>query len=184
MKRALDLTVSVSAMVILAPLFCILALLIVSSDGRPIFFRQKRLGLGGEEFWIYKFRSMVVGAETQGPYFTRRNDTRITPFGAFLRRSSLDELPQLFNILRGEMSLVGPRPDTPAQKMLYEAGELEKRLSVRPGLTGLAQVELRSDDDHVSRLKLDLEYIEKHSLAADLVIILRTILRFNGRGSF
>lgn len=183
-KRAFDVVLSLCAIVLLAPLFLIVAIMIRCNDRGPIFFCQKRVGLGGREFFIYKFRTMIVGAETKGPYFTERNDKRITRLGGFLRKSSIDELPQVVNILKGEMSLVGPRPDTPAQKTLYDAIDWEKRVSVRPGLTGLAQVELRSDDSHESRLKLDLQYIENHDIWLDILIILRTVLRLDGRGSF
>lgn len=183
-KRAFDVVLSLCAIVLLAPLFLIVALMIRCNDRGPIFFCQKRVGLGGREFFIYKFRTMIVGAETKGPYFTKRNDKRITRLGGFLRKSSIDELPQVVNILKGEMSLVGPRPDTPAQKTLYDAIDWEKRVSVRPGLTGLAQVELRSEDSHESRLKLDLKYIENNDISLDILIILRTVLRLDGRGSF
>ena len=184
MKRALDLTLSSCAILLLLPLLCITALAIRCSDGGPVFFCQKRLGMGGKEFLMYKFRSMVVDAEALGPYYTQRNDMRITALGSFLRRSSVDELPQLLNVLKGEMSLVGPRPDIPDQKVLYDSIELEKRLSVRPGLTGLAQVELRSDDDHTSRLELDLEYIERRCITLDITIMVKTLRRLSGRGSF
>ena len=183
-KRALDVVLSLCAIVGLAPFFLIVAFMIRLDDGGPIFFCQKRVGLNGKLFFIYKFRTMVVGADTTGSYFTERNDKRITRLGRFLRKSSIDELPQVVNILKGEMSLVGPRPDTPAQQNLYDVSDWERRLSVRPGLTGLAQVELRSDDSHESRLKFDLRYVENHDIWLDILIILRTVLRLNGRGSF
>ena len=183
-KRTVDMVLSSFAIALLTPLFLIVALIIRLDDGGPTFFRQKRVGLRGKPFIIYKFRTMVVGADTTGPYFTERNDERITRIGGFLRKSSIDELPQIINILKGEMSLVGPRPDIPAQKILYDEVDWEKRLSVRPGLTGLAQVELRSDDSHESRLDLDLRYVENHDIWLDILIILRTVLRLNGRGSF
>ena len=105
----------------------------------PVLFRQTRLGLHGREFGMFKFRSMVKNAASIGPYFTSDNDPRITRVGRFIRRTSIDELPQILNVLRGDMSLVGPRPDVPAQRALYSDADWAQRCSVRPGITGLAQ---------------------------------------------
>ena len=143
MKRLLDILISITVISIFLPIFFLVALLIFISDFGPIIYRQKRVGRLGREFEIYKFRSMVVNADRLGGYSTQHNDFRITSIGRFIRRTSLDELPQLFNVLLGSMSIVGPRPDILAQKSIYTDGEWGLRTSVRPGITGLAQATLR-----------------------------------------
>jgi lipopolysaccharide/colanic/teichoic acid biosynthesis glycosyltransferase len=148
-----------------------------------VLFRQVRIGLGGREFGMYKFRSMVRNAAAVGPYYTNAADPRITRVGAFIRRTSLDELPQLFNVLAGDMSLVGPRPDVPAQRSLYTNGEWAQRCSVRPGITGLAQATLRSEATPEQRLALDLRYAREHSLWLDLRILAWTVGRLAGKGA-
>ena len=146
-------------------------------------FRQTRLGLRGREFGMYKFRSMVKNAAAIGPYHTAEGDPRITPVGRYLRRTSIDELPQLLNVLAGDMSLVGPRPDVPAQRALYSEADWAERCSVRPGITGLAQALLRSDATEVQRLALDLRYAREHNLWLDLRIVAWTLGRLSGKGS-
>jgi lipopolysaccharide/colanic/teichoic acid biosynthesis glycosyltransferase len=131
---------------------------------------------------MYKFRSMVRNAAAIGPYYTASDDPRVTTVGRFLRRSSIDELPQLLNVLMGDMSLVGPRPDVPVQRPLYNDGDWAQRCSVRPGITGLAQALLRSEATESQRLALDLRYAREHNFWLDLRIIAWTLGRATGRG--
>jgi exopolysaccharide biosynthesis polyprenyl glycosylphosphotransferase len=174
-KRLFDFVVSMVFLLIASPVMLLLALLIKLDSRGPVFFRQTRVGLNGNPFMMYKFRSMIVDAESQGPYFTSANDSRITRTGRFLRKTSLDELPQLINVLFGDMSLVGPRPNVPVQFKEYTEDEWNKRNSVRPGITGLAQAKLRSAATPEQRTQLDLQYVEKASLWFDLAIILLTV---------
>lgn len=174
-KRVLDLLITLPALLVLAPLLCILAVWIKLDSSGPIFFTQERVGRGGRCFRLIKFRSMVVGAETKGAgILVEKNDLRITRSGAILRRTSMDELPQLINVLRGEMSLVGPRPTLRYQVEQYDA-EQRRRLLVPPGLTGWAQVNGRKSLDWPSRIRLDLEYLDRVSLLTDLGIMFRTL---------
>ena len=183
MKRALDVILALLALVLLSPLLIAAAAAIAIESGRPVLFRQARLGLRGREFGMYKFRSMVKNAAAIGPYHTAEGDPRITPVGRYLRRTSIDELPQLLNVLAGDMSLVGPRPDVPAQRALYSEADWAERCSVRPGITGLAQALLRSDATQVQRLALDLRYAREHNLWLDLRIMGWTLGRLSGKGS-
>lgn len=183
MKRAFDMSLSLLALILLCPVFVAAAAAIALESGRPILFRQTRLGLGGREFAMYKFRSMVRNAAAIGPYHTANDDSRITRVGRLLRRTSIDELPQLFNVLAGDMSLVGPRPDVPAQRSLYSEADWAQRCSVRPGITGLAQALLRSQATEAQRLALDLRYTREHSLWLDLRIMLWTLGRLGGKAS-
>jgi lipopolysaccharide/colanic/teichoic acid biosynthesis glycosyltransferase len=183
MKRVFDVLLSLVALAVLSPLLGAAALAIALESGRPVLFKQARLGLGGREFGMYKFRSMVKDAAAIGPYFTSGDDPRITRVGRILRRTSVDELPQLFNVLKGDMSLVGPRPDVPAQRKLYSDEDWAVRCSVRPGITGLAQALLRSEATPERRLELDLRYARFHSLALDLKIIGWTLGRLTGKGA-
>jgi exopolysaccharide biosynthesis polyprenyl glycosylphosphotransferase len=184
-KRAIDVCVSGCLLILLSPLFLVLALGVKTTRG-PIFFRQTRVGLNGRLFQMYKFRSMFFGAEKhlkslwesnemKGPVFKMKNDPRITPFGRFMRRFSLDELPQLWNIFVGDMSLVGPRPPIPGEVSLYER-KSRRRLSMRPGLTCTWQVSGRNEiEDFNDWVALDLQYIDNWSLTTDLMLLLRTI---------
>jgi lipopolysaccharide/colanic/teichoic acid biosynthesis glycosyltransferase len=183
MKRVLDVLVAAAALIVLSPVLALVALAIVLETGLPVLFRQVRIGLGGREFGMYKFRSMVRNAAAVGPYYTSAADPRITRVGAFIRRTSLDELPQLFNVLAGDMSLVGPRPDVPAQRSLYTSEDWAQRCSVRPGITGLAQATLRSQATPEQRLALDLRYAREHSLWLDLRILAWTVGRLTGKGA-
>jgi len=157
----------------------------VRADGGPALFRQTRVGRGGREFQVLKFRSMVVDAEQRlaelrarndgaGVLFKMKADPRVTRIGRVLRRYSLDELPQLFNVLGGTMSLVGPRPPLPKEVAAYEK-DVHRRLMVKPGLTGLWQVSGRSDLDWDEAVRLDLRYVENWSLAMDIIILWRTV---------
>lgn len=184
-KRFLDVALALLGLVLLLPLLpAIIALIKLDSPG-PILFRQKRVGQGGRLFTCYKFRSMVPDAESlkaelvkmneaTGPAFKIRNDPRITAIGHFLRRSSLDEVPQLFNVLSGQMSMVGPRPQIPTEVALYEPWH-RGRLAVTPGITCLWQISGRSHVGFDEWMRLDLEYVRRRSLALDLRILLGTL---------
>lgn len=183
MKRGLDIVASLLALVVLSPVLLLAAAAVALESGWPVLFRQQRVGLDGRLFAMLKFRSMVKDAASIGPYFTSGNDPRITRVGRFLRRSSIDELPQLVNVLRGDMSLVGPRPDVPAQQALYRPEDWAVRCSVRPGITGLAQATLRSQATPEQRLAADLDYARRPGLCRDLRIIAMTFGRLTGKGS-
>jgi len=174
-KRALDLGLSLGALVVLAPLWLLIALAIVlDSPGGP-FYRQERIGKDGVPFRLWKFRSMASGSEHKGAgALVEANDARVTRVGQFIRKLSLDEIPQLFNVVTGEMSLVGPRPGLRYQVELYDA-EQRRRLLVRPGVTGWAQVNGRNSIEWPRRIELDLEYVDRISLGMDLLVLLRTI---------
>jgi len=183
MKRVLDSVLSALALVALSPLLLVTAAAIALESGLPVLFRQTRLGLHSEAFGMFKFRSMVKNADVIGPYFTQDNDPRITRVGRLIRRTSIDELPQLINVLIGDMSLVGPRPDVPAQRALYSDADWAQRCSVRPGITGLAQVVIRSQGTEAERLALDLQYTREASVGLDFKILLLTLGRLSGKGS-
>lgn len=184
-KRLFDIAVAAAALVSLAPLSAALALWIRRLDGAPVLFRQTRVGLHGRPFTMLKFRTMVTDAEArraelaalneiQGPAFKLSRDPRLTRSGPLLRRTSLDELPQLWNVLRGEMSLVGPRPPLPAEVAGYDVWH-RRRLSMKPGITGAWQIGGRHEPDFDRWVQLDLDYIDRWSLWLDLKIMLRTI---------
>lgn len=182
MKRLFDFFSSFVGLFLLLPVFLLTSIIILIDDFGPIFYKQQRVGLNGKFFGMYKFRSMKVNADKIGPYFTSSNDPRITKFGKFLRRSSIDELPQLLNVLFGHMSIVGPRPNVPQQEELYTVDSWEKRNSVRPGITGLAQSINRSGASEKEREHLDLEYVEKANFLFDLKIIIMTIKQVAMKG--
>ena len=183
MKRLLDLVIALAALLVLVPVWLLVAVAIALESGRPVLFQQTRLGLNGRAFNMLKFRSMRQDAAATGSYFTAANDTRITRVGRLIRRTSMDELPQLINVLRGDMSLVGPRPDVPAQRSLYSDADWAQRCSVRPGITGLAQALLRSEATEAQRLALDLSYTRQASIWFDLKILGLTVARLSGKGS-
>jgi lipopolysaccharide/colanic/teichoic acid biosynthesis glycosyltransferase len=183
MKRLFDIVVALFALGLLSPLLAGAALAVLLETGRPVLFRQQRVGRGGRTFEMLKFRSMVKDAAAVGPYFTTQGDPRVTRVGGWLRRSSIDELPQLLNVLRGDMSLVGPRPDLPAQAQDYQPDDWALRCSVRPGITGLAQATLRSQATPQQRLAADLAYARRPTLGADLRILLMTVRRLGGAGA-
>ena len=182
-KRLFDIVASLAALVLLSPVLLGTALAVAIESGFPVLFRQTRVGRRGRTFGMYKFRSMVKNAASIGPYFTSTNDPRITRVGRFIRRTSLDELPQLINVLTGDMSLVGPRPDVPAQQSLYSEADWAQRCSVRPGITGLAQALYRSDSTEAQRLEADLRYTREASLWLDLKICWWTVKRLSGQGA-
>lgn len=187
-KRAFDIAASFCALVVLSPVFLIIYLIIYLDDphGNPIF-SQIRIGKNGKAFRFYKFRSMVVNAEDllaglqnqnemSGPAFKMKNDPRVTKVGRFIRKTSLDELPQLWNVLKGDMSLVGPRPPLPNEVEQYTE-EQKKRLSVTPGLTCYWQVQpSRNDLDFGEWFELDMKYLRERSMKTDIKIIFQTIL--------
>ncbi len=184
-KRALDLAGAALGLVFLSPIFALVALAILVAHGRPVLFTQERVGLHGRRFRIVKFRTMVPDAElrytevaalsdTNGAAFKMADDPRTTRLGRLLRKTSLDELPQFWNVLRGEMSLVGPRP-APAREVSGYDPWHRRRLSMKPGITGLWQVGSRFDEDFDQRASLDLAYIDRWSLALDLWILARTV---------
>jgi lipopolysaccharide/colanic/teichoic acid biosynthesis glycosyltransferase len=184
-KRAFDVLLSLTALLLISPVLVLIAALIKLGDGGPVFFLQRRVGLRGQTFHMLKFRSMVVHAEglrpklqlcneSNGPVFKMKSDPRVTAIGRFIRRYSLDELPQLFNILRGDMSLVGPRPSLPSEVLSYQQWQY-RRFAVRPGLTCFWQV--NPDRYQVSFdewMQLDLRYVDEWSLRLDVDLILRT----------
>jgi lipopolysaccharide/colanic/teichoic acid biosynthesis glycosyltransferase len=173
-KRALDLAVTVPLALVLAPLMLAIAIWVRRDSPGGAIYRQARVGFAGRPFALLKFRSMVVGAERMGAGLAvTASDARITRSGALLRRLSLDELPQLWNIIRGDMSLVGPRP-TVAWQVEHYTPRQRQRLEARPGLTGLAQVRGRNALPWSERIELDLRYIEDWTLRGDLMILLRT----------
>ncbi|MGP0565546.1 MULTISPECIES: sugar transferase [unclassified Nitrospina] len=175
MKRLFDLTASLFALTFLWPVFLAVAVAIRLDSPGGIFYCQERVGLGGRSFLMYKFRTMVADADQVGSHQTAFGDPRITSVGVFLRKTSLDELPQLLNVVTGDMSLVGPRPDVPAQRNDYTEAQWAKRTSVLPGITGLAQATKRSLATPQERLALDLEYVDHQSFWFDMKIILLTI---------
>lgn len=190
LKRAIDIGLSLIGIIVLFPLGIVISILIFLENRLPVFYIQKRVGKGGKIFNLYKFRSMVNGAEQYtGPVWAKKNDPRITAIGRILRKTRLDEIPQLFNVLKGEMSLVGPRPERPEiiEYLKREIPNYTKRLQLKPGLTGLAQVNHHYDaslDDVRKKLACDLYYMENQSLLIDLAIFLKTVgVVLTGRGA-
>jgi sugar transferase (PEP-CTERM system associated) len=179
-KRLLDVVVSAVGLVVLIPLFALIAALIRVDSPGPVLFRQLRVGLGGRLFLIWKFRSMRQDAEKSGPQWAQANDSRISRVGWWLRKTRLDEFPQLVNVLRGEMSLVGPRPERPVfvRNLRLTIPYYDIRHTVRPGITGWAQVRFRygsSAEDAHTKLQYDLFYVKRFSLALDVRILLETV---------
>jgi lipopolysaccharide/colanic/teichoic acid biosynthesis glycosyltransferase len=179
-NRVADLAIAGVGLALTSPVLAAAALAIKLEDGGPVLFRQTRVGKGGKDFELLKLRSMSVGAEHLGAGFAiDRGDSRITRVGRFLRRTSIDELPQLWNVLRGEMSVIGPRPTLRYQVDRYSARQ-RRRLDVRPGLTGWAQVNGRATLSWDDRIELDVWYVEHRSPLVDLKILLRTPLALFG----
>ena len=185
LKRVLDVAGALVGLLVLGPLLATVALVMLVREGRPILFHQTRVGLHGRHFTMHKFRTMVPDAEaryaevehlsdTKGAAFKLVDDPRVTPLGAFLRKSSIDELPQLWNVLMGEMSLIGPRPAPPREVDQYDIWH-RRRLSMKPGITGLWQIGKRLDDHFDERAQLDMDYIDGWSLGLDVTILLRTV---------
>jgi exopolysaccharide biosynthesis polyprenyl glycosylphosphotransferase len=184
-KRAADIVAAALGIALLSPVFLVIATAIKLDSRGPVFFRQARVGKDGREFSFYKFRSMVEDAEAlkeslmhlnelEGPVFKISEDPRVTRVGTFLRRTSLDELPQLINVLKGDMSLVGPRPPLPCEVEKYEGWQREK-LSVLPGITCLWQISGRNHIGFTEWMRLDIEYIRRQSFGLDVKILARTL---------
>jgi lipopolysaccharide/colanic/teichoic acid biosynthesis glycosyltransferase len=195
-KRALDLAIAGLILLVLSPLLLLVAVLVKIWDRGPVFFTQTRVGKGGQEFTCYKFRSMVPNAELLKAHLLGQNhhgdnrtfkipcDPRITWIGRILRKTSIDELPQLWNVVRGEMSLVGPRPPVPSEVNLYSDRD-RRRLNVQPGITCIWQVSGRGNLPFPEQVRLDLEYIQNRSLALDTKLLLLTIPAvLTGRGAY
>ena len=184
-KRLIDIICSFVGILVLSPLFIIIAIIIKFTSKGPVFFSQKRVGRNGKEFDMYKFRSMVVNAEElkeklaaqnemSGPMFKMKDDPRVTKVGKFIRKTSIDELPQLWNILKGDMSLVGPRPSLPKEVAQFDEW-MYKRLEVKPGLTCYWQVSGRNNIDFEDWMKLDIRYVEEKNLWIDIKLIFKTV---------
>ena len=195
-KRLVDIICSLCALILLTPFFLVIMLIILIEDGRPFFFVQQRVGLNGRIFNFYKFRSMVKNAEKlkdqlikqnesgDGVIFKMKKDPRITKIGGFLRRFSVDEFPQFFNVLKGDLAIVGPRPPVPREVAQYTL-EDRKRLHVKPGLTCLWQIQGRSEIPFKEQVRLDLQYIQSQSLRKDFIIMLKTVPAvLLGRGAY
>jgi len=195
-KRLVDIVISIIALVMLLPVFCIVAVFIIIEDGYPVIYIQKRVGLNGREFRFFKFRSMCKGADEMkeellvknesvgNVTFKIKDDPRVLQCGRFLRRFSIDELPQFVNVLIGNLSVVGPRPPLPEEVKCYSLSD-RKRLHVKPGLTCLWQVRGRSDISFDEQVGLDMQYIQSQSILKDLIIMLKTIPAvLLGRGAY
>jgi len=191
MKRLFDIILSLISLLILFPLFVLIPLMIKIDSGGPVFFRQIRIGKKSKIFKIIKFRTMVkdaekrkVNFEKRDPILKEKNDPRITQFGKNLRKYSLDEIPQFLNVLKGEMSIVGPRPLTPEDAEHYNLKNI-KRFEIRPGITGLSQIKGRSDITLQDSSELDIHYIENHTFLMDIKILIKTIpVVLNGKGAY
>jgi exopolysaccharide biosynthesis polyprenyl glycosylphosphotransferase len=187
-KRIVDVAISIFSLIILSPVFALIAILVKLGSEGPVFYSHERIGLNGKPFRIYKFRSMFQDAEKNGPALSSENDSRITPFGRFLRRSRLDELPQFYNVLIGDMSMVGPRPERQffIDQIVQEAPHYKHLHKVRPGITSWGQVKYgyaENVEEMIERLKFDVLYIENMSLLVDLKILIYTVLIvLQGRG--
>lgn len=196
-KRFTDVLGGIVGLIVFFPITLWIAARIKLEDGGPILYSQVRVGENGQKFSLYKFRSMVVGAhslknvleqknESDGPIFKIKDDPRVTKIGKFMRKHSLDEIPQFINVIQGNMSLVGPRPALPEEVEVYSEYELQ-RLGSKPGLTGLWQVSGRSNLSFEKMVQLDIAYIEKKSLLTDIVILFRTVIQMfstNDNGAF
>ena len=176
MKRIFDFTVSLVLIIILIPVFLILALVVLIDSGSPVIFRQYRVGKGNKLFYIYKFRTMRVNTRNAATDDLEEAEQVITKSGHFLRKTSLDELPQLFNVLTGKMSFVGPRPLIPEEKEIRQIRKEYNVYSVRPGITGLAQVNGRDMLSAKEKALFDKEYVEKQSILLDIKIMFKTVL--------
>ena len=185
-KRIIDIVASFTGLIVLSPLMLVVSILIKLESKGEVIFKQKRVGLNGKEFYMYKFRSMVLKAEEltaelesqnemSGPMFKMKDDPRITRIGKFIRKTSIDELPQFINVIKGDMSLVGPRPSLPKEVEKFEPW-MKERLEVKPGLTCIWQVSGRNNIDFEDWMKLDIKYVRERSFTLDMKLILKTVL--------
>ncbi|MBL4936354.1 sugar transferase [Clostridium sp. YIM B02515] len=185
-KRIFDIVFSLFAAIFALPIVILTCILVcIESKGSPIY-SQERLGKNGTKFKIYKVRSMYIDAEKEGARWAAKNDNRVTRVGRFIRNTRIDELPQFYNVIKGDMSIIGPRPERPIFTYQFEKETpgFMRRLLVKPGLTGLAQVNGGYDIDHKEKLKLDMEYIKKRGFLLDLKIIFKTFfIVFSGEGA-
>ena len=180
MNRALDVAIAGAGLVLTSPVLALGALAVKLEDGGPVLYKQTRVGKDGADFELLKLRTMIVGAEKQGAgYAVDKGDARITKAGRLLRRLSVDELPQLWNVVRGDMSVIGPRPTLRYQVDQYDERQLH-RLDVKPGITGWAQIHGRASLPWAERIELDLWYVRHHDWKTDLLILLRTPLALFG----
>ncbi len=183
MKRLFDIVFSLLALIVLAIPMAVIAIIIMATDGRPVVFRQDRVGLGNKTFKIRKFRSMKVGTKNVATKDLTNSDDCITPIGKVLRKTSLDELPQLINILEGTMSFVGPRPLIPEEENIRRMREEKNVYSVRPGVTGLAQINGRDLVGEKKKVEWDAEYVQNHNMLMDIKILFKTVaVVFSGKG--
>ena len=185
-KRIIDIVASFTGLIVLSPLMLVVSILIKLESKGEVIFKQKRVGLNGKEFYMYKFRSMVINAEElkaelesqnemSGPMFKMKDDPRITRIGKFIRKTSIDELPQLINVIKGDMSLVGPRPSLPKEVEKFEQW-MRERLEVKPGLTCIWQISGRNNIDFEDWMKRDIKYVRERSFTLDIKLILKTVL--------
>jgi len=196
LKHSFDILVSLIAFILLSPIFLIIAIIIKLTSSGPVFYKGKRVGKGGEIFLMHKFRSMVANADKIGSDLTKYGDNRITGIGKFLRKTKIDELPNLIDVLKGDMSIVGPRPESPSYTQYYDERQ-KKALHVRPGITGLAQLQNRREELKLKdqadpdtyyihelmpkKLEIDLYYVENRNFLMDIKIILKTVFHIEGK---
>ena len=196
LKHSFDILVSLIAFILLSPIFLIIAIIIKLTSSGPVFYKGKRVGKGGEVFLMHKFRSMIADADKIGSDLTKYGDNRITGIGKFLRKTKIDELPNLIDVLKGDMSIVGPRPESPSYTQYYDERQ-KKALHVRPGITGLAQLQNRREELKLKdqadpdtyyihelmpkKLEIDLYYVENRNFLMDIKIILKTVFHIEGK---
>jgi len=196
LKHSFDILVSLIAFILLSPIFLIIAIIIKLTSLGPVFYKGKRVGKGGEIFLMHKFRSMIADADKIGSDLTKYGDNRITGIGKFLRKTKIDELPNLIDVLKGDMSIVGPRPESPSYTQYYDERQ-KKALHVRPGITGLAQLQNRREELKLKdqadpdayyihelmpkKLEIDLYYVENRNFLMDIKIILKTVFHIEGK---
>jgi lipopolysaccharide/colanic/teichoic acid biosynthesis glycosyltransferase len=196
LKRSFDILTSLIAFILLSPLFLIIAIIIKLTSPGPVFYKGKRTRKGGEIFLMHKFRSMIADADKIGSDLTKYGDNRITGIGKFLRKTKIDELPNLIDVLKGDMSIVGPRPESPSYTQYYDERQ-KKALHVRPGITGLAQLQNRREELKLKdqadpdayyihelmpkKLEIDLYYVENRNFLMDIKIILKTVFHIEGK---
>lgn len=187
-KRSFDILFSLAVMIIGAPIFFLVAFLTKLSSKGPVFYKQERIGLNEKPFYIYKFRSMYTDAEKLGPQLASDADPRITPWGRFMRKTRLDEIPQFWNVLKGDMAIVGPRPERAhfIEQIVEKAPSYKKLLSIKPGITSIGQVNFgyaQTVDEMCERMLLDLQYLHEINFFSDVQIILKTVkVMFQGKG--